>query len=211
MVSIFLAILGIRYVVKGMIHFVEWIIQTVPKLDAVVIVALITGAVSLISVLISSLASKIMERNNERRIYLAKKREEPYCDFINMMYKIMKNTKDKGSYTNELMLEDVSKFSEKITLWGSAKVVNKWMAFKQAGFSMENPEKQLFLLEEIMNEMRKDLGVKKVKKGNLLGFFIEDIQKNLKKVNDLYLFNRGAWKVVLYKRQSIIGLFEFLR
>lgn len=181
MVSIFLAILGIRYVVKGMIHFVEWIIQTVPKLDAVVIVALITGAVSLISVLISSLASKIMERNNERRIYLAKKREEPYCDFINMMYKIMKNTKDKGSYTNELMLEDVSKFSEKITLWGSAKVVNKWMAFKQAGFSMENPEKQLFLLEEIMNEMRKDLGVKKVKKGNLLGFFIEDIQKILKK------------------------------
>ena len=32
-----------------------------------------------------------------------------------------------------------------------------------------------------MNDMRKDLGLKKVKKGDLLGFFINDIRKELKK------------------------------
>lgn len=30
----------------------------------------------------------------------------------------------------------------------------------------------LFLLEELMNEMRKDLGMKKVEKGNLLAFLL---------------------------------------
>lgn len=34
--------------------------------------------------------------------------------------------------------------------------------------------------EEIMNEMRKDLGVKKVKKGNGLAFFVNDIKEVLK-------------------------------
>ena len=35
-------------------------------------------------------------------------------------------------------------------------------------------------MEEIMNEMRKDLGLKRVKKGNLLAFFINDIKSALK-------------------------------
>ena len=39
----------------------------------------------------------------------------------------------------------------------------------------------LFLMEDIMNEMRKDLGMKKVKKGNLLAFFVNDIKSILKK------------------------------
>ena len=38
----------------------------------------------------------------------------------------------------------------------------------------------LFLMEEIMNEMRKDLGLRRVKKGNLLAFFVNDIKEVLK-------------------------------
>ena len=41
-------------------------------------------------------------------------------------------------------------------------------------------------MEQIMNEMRKDLGLKKVKKGNLLGLFINDIKEALKQL--LFLF-----------------------
>ena len=35
-------------------------------------------------------------------------------------------------------------------------------------------------MEEIMNEMRKDLGLRRVKKGNLLAFFVNDIKEVLK-------------------------------
>ena len=50
-------------------------------------------------------------------------------------------------------------------------------------YKLRNPElaqKNLLLLEDIMNEMRKDLGLRKTKKGNLLAFFVNDIKKAIK-------------------------------
>ena len=45
------------------------------------------------------------------------------------------------------------------------------------GMTKTDPKDMLYKLEEIMNYMRKDLGVKKLKKGKLLSFFINDINK----------------------------------
>ena len=38
-----------------------------------------------------------------------------------------------------------------------------------------------YLMESIMNEMRKDMGLKKARKGKLLGFFVNDIKAVMKK------------------------------
>ena len=59
-------------------------------------------------------------------------------------------------------------------------MVNKWVQFRENGANPEEGEKNLIILEEIMNEMRKDLGLKKVKKGNLLAFFVNDIKEAMK-------------------------------
>ena len=53
------------------------------------------------------------------------------------------------------MLEDLSKFSKQITLWGSSKVVNKWVKFRENGAKPDAGTDNLFLMEEIMNEMQK--------------------------------------------------------
>lgn len=37
-------------------------------------------------------------------------------------------------------------------------------------------------MEAIMNQMRKDLGLKKVKQGNLLAFFVNDIKEAMKEM-----------------------------
>ena len=111
---------------------------------------------------------------------MAQKREEPYGQFVDMVYNIQANAKNKNSYTEKEMLADLSKFSKEITLWGSPNVVNKWVQFRENGANPEEGKKNLFLLEEIMNEMRKDLGLKKVKKGNLLAFFVNDIKEAMK-------------------------------
>ena len=79
------------------------------------------------------------------------------------------------------MIEDLSKFSRQITLWGSSKVVKKWVKFRENGANPKTAGENLFLMEEIMNEMRKDLGLQKVKKGELLAFFINDIKTAMKK------------------------------
>lgn len=170
----------------------SWLVHTAEKafellktiattFDAVVIVALITGMVSIIGVIISSIIAKFIEYRKNRQDYLAKKREQPYGEFVEMLYKIQQNGKKKGSYTEEQMIEDLSKFSRQITLWGSSKVVKKWVKFRENGTNPDAGKDNLFLMEEIMNEMRKDLGLKKVKKGDLLAFFINDIKTAMKK------------------------------
>lgn len=151
------------------------------KLDAVIIVALITGVVSIIGVIISSVVAKIVDYRKSRQEYLTQKREKPYGEFVEMIYQVQKNAKEPGTYTDKQMLEDLSKFSKQITLWGSSRVISKWIKFRENGADPEKAKNNLFLMEEIMNDMRKDLGLKKVKKGNLLGFFVNDIKNELKK------------------------------
>lgn len=180
----------------GMVLFAIWLIKIfcntimnglikltaiASKLDAVIIVALITGLVSIVGVIISSIFAKIVDYRKSRQEYLTQKREKPYGEFVEMIYKIQKNVKNQGTYSNEEMLEDLSKFSKEITLWGSSRVINKWVQFRENGSNPEKAKENLFLMEEIMNDMRKDLGLRKVKKGNLLSFFVNDIKSIIKK------------------------------
>ena len=166
-----------NFVIDGIIKLTA----VVSKLDAVVIVALITGLVSIVGVIISSIIAKIIDYRKSRQEYLTQKREKPYGEFVEMIYRVQKNTKDPGTYSDEQMLEDLSKFSKQITLWGSSRVINKWIEFRENGSDPKKAKDNLFLMEEIMNDMRKDLGLKKVKKGNLLGFFVNNIKSELKK------------------------------
>ena len=158
-----------------------WLAGIASKLDAVIIVALITGMVSIIGVILSSIVSKRIEHKKSRQEYLAQKREKPYGEFIDMVYRIQQNSKNIKPYTQEEMVQDISKFSKDITLWGSPKVAEKWVKFRETNINPNGNFDNLFILEEIMNEMRKDLGLKKVKKGNLLAFFINDIKDVMKK------------------------------
>lgn len=175
------AYLVIKLLSSGIVKIIDWIASLSTTLDAVVVVALITGAVSIIGVIISSVFAKVIEHKHKRQEYLTQKREESYGEFVEMVYKLQQNGKNGFTYTQKEMMDDLSKFSRKITLWGSATVVNKWVQFRENGANPETAGKNLFLLEEIMNEMRKDLGLKKVKKGNLLAFFVNDIKQAMKK------------------------------
>jgi hypothetical protein len=162
------------------------IMITVSKLDAVIIVALITGSVSVVGVIISSVVAKIIDYKKSRREYLSQKREIPYADFVEMIYKILDATKN-GNYDDRQMNLDVAKFSKQLTLWGSARVVNKWVEFRETAVSNPQAAKNnLLVLEEIMNEMRHDLGVRKVKKGNLLAFFINNVKEEIDKLDKNY-------------------------
>ena len=170
----------IKLISLGVVKFVEWIATLSSTLDAVVVVAIITGAVSIIGVIISSVFAKTIEHKQKRQEYLTQKREKSYGEFVEMVYKIQKNGKNGFTYTQEEMLEDLSKFSKQITLWGSSNVINKWVQFRENGIHPDKAKDNIFLLEEIMNEMRKDLGLKKIQKVNLLAFFVNDIKQYMK-------------------------------
>lgn len=180
--AIFVVVKVIRYAIKAGASLLTWASQTLPKMDAVVIVALITGAVSILGVVLSSIVAKAAEYRRTRREYLTQKREEPYSEFIEMIYKIQQSNKPGKEYPEEEMIKDLTRFSKKITLWGSPKVVNDWVKFRENALN-SNGMDNLFLTETIMNEMRKDLGMPRVKKGQLLAFFVNDIKDTMKNKN----------------------------
>lgn len=178
---IFILLIGVTVaLIGGVIKYVGILLNEIAKLDAVVIVALITGGVSITGVVISSIVGKSIEYKKSRNEYLAQKREEPYGAFVEMVYKIKNNSKE-NKYTQEQMINDISMFSKQLTLWGSPDVAKKWNEFRLNGADPNKAMKNMFVLEEIMNQMRKDLGVKKVEKGGLLGFFVNDIKDYLSK------------------------------
>lgn len=95
----------------------------------------------------------------------------------------MEDTKkpENKRMTEEEINKKVSEFSRGLTLWGSNRVVKKWIKYRKN--AAKNPDNEnLFLLEQILYEMRKDVGLRrKMKKGVMLSFFINDIENALKK------------------------------
>ena len=173
----FLLILSI-FVMGLIIFLVKAIIKVFrasSKLDSVIVVAMITGFLSIVG----NVGSKFYEQKKKREEYLAQKREKSYGQFVDMIYKLQNSVDNPDTYTEENMKKDLSKFSKEITLWGSSNVVKKWDEFRLNGNISNNGNNNLFLIEEIINAMRKDLGVKKTKKGDLLAFFVNDIKEIL--------------------------------
>ena len=150
------------------------------SLDVVVLVALITGSITLLN----SFYSRYSEQRNKKREYLATKREGPYSDLFTVIHKVSLSGKGDFVYSNEDMIKDINDFNSKLSLWGSPKVVKKWNDFRQKsleGNKQLEPKELLNAVEEVMNEMRKDLGSKSTKKGELLSIFINDTENLLGK------------------------------
>lgn len=166
------------YLKIGIDRAINYLSSVVSKLDAVIIVALITGTVSIVGVVLSSIVSKVLEYKQKRREYLYQKREEPYSEFIEMVYKVQESTKQGKPYSDDEMITDMYKFSQKLTLWGSNRVIKKWLKFREYSSNQPDGNNQniVFIMEDIMYAMRKDMGLKKLRKGDLLAFFVNDIR-----------------------------------
>ncbi|MCT1796912.1 hypothetical protein [Helcococcus kunzii] len=165
------------YIPKFLKNIIDYIINSASKLDVVVIVALITGLVTIIN----SIYSKYSENNIRRIEYLTEKREKSYTDFINFVYKAFQNEKNGFKYSQEDMIKDMNEFSSQLSLWGSPNVVKKWIEFRKKSINqIQGDTTILLLLEEVINEMRNDLRVRKLKKGNILSIIINDIENIIK-------------------------------
>lgn len=181
-----LAIIGYAFIwlLRLLLGNVGNFIKSLSNMDAVVIVALITGSVSILGVVISSIVSKLIEYQQKTKRYLYEKKEEPYSEFIEMVYKLQDSERGNKEYCEKELLDDTISFSKKLTLWGSSKVIKKWLDFrKKSQEQNDNRTDILFILEEIIFEIRKDMGQKKsgLKQGDILAFFVNDIKDYLPK------------------------------
>lgn len=153
-----LAIIGyvIAWLLGLFIDYIESFFNRLSNMDAVVIVALITGSVSILGVVISSIVSKIIEYRQNTKRYLYGKKEEPYSEFIEMVYKIQENVKKSKEYNEKEMLDDIFSFSKKLTLWGSSKVIRKWLAFRKISQEQNNNPTNNLFINDIKDYLPKD-------------------------------------------------------
>lgn len=162
----------------GVVRIVNYVKNFVSTSDQVIVVAMITGAVSITGVVISSIVAKVVDYKYNVKKYLYDKREEPYKQFVEMIYKIMEDTKRKDGkkMTEEEMNQMVSEFSKGLTLWGSNRVVKKWLKYRKS--SLKGNKNILWEMEDIIYEIRKDVGLgRRLKKGDMLSFFVNDVDK----------------------------------
>lgn len=183
-ILLFFVAVFIKYVGELVIRGFDYLSQLASKTDAVIIVALMTGTVSIFGVVISAVISRVIEYKQTTKRYLFEKREEPYSDFISMVYKIQTASKAGEKYEGMELLNDILGFSQKLTLWGSSRVIRKWLKFRLNSQDPNfDPTSNLFILEDIIFEIRKDMGHKKrgLSKGDMLKFFVNDIDDHLSK------------------------------
>ena len=173
--------IGIYFLVKLIIKFFYWIRSFASNTEAVIVVALITGTLSLLGIVISN----IIEYKQNTKRYLYEKKEEAYSEFIEMVYKLQQIQKD-GKISEKEITKDLISFSQKLTLWGSDEVVRKWIEIRTSSLNSDsNSINNLFVLEDIIFFIRKDLGQKNkgLKRGDILSFFINDIDNYLSNSN----------------------------
>lgn len=154
-------IAAFSFVVSGILEImilIPSVFEYVSNLDKVFIVAFITGTISIVGVVYSTYMKRVE--------YLSEKRKDAYLGFVNFIYEFM--IINPNMEMNDIV-ENINKFQASILLWGSPSVINAWKVFKQN--NVANPldtARTLHFVEMLINAMRKDLGVDKVKENEII-------------------------------------------
>ena len=156
------------------------LINTISTLDTVLVIALISGTVTILGLIVNSIISvalKTSEYRNRARAELRIKMERPYSEFVSLIFDIMIGTKMAMPMSEEETMERTIAFSKEVTLCGSNKVVKKWATYRTSAGKLSATQ-NLEHLEGILFAIREDLGFRKgwMKKGDILSLFINDIQ-----------------------------------
>lgn len=127
-ITIFI-VLSIGYLCKLVLQVIYQIFEAnvmplfevISSLDAVIIVAILTGFLTMIT----QFDAKYLDGKSIRKQYLSEKRVYSYSKMVDMVYKMQKK-----EYKQEEMIKDLTEFSKGITLWGSKALVTKWSKFR---------------------------------------------------------------------------------
>lgn len=134
---------------------------------------------------IVSVISVVFSRYLETRATIRKEHREKkipvYESLIGFIFKIFMGVKDEKTPDEKELLEFMSDFTQRAIVWASDDVLNAWIQFRDMSLNEEevkkNPMKLMFSYENVLREIRKDLGHKNknLGKGKLLSLFINDV------------------------------------
>lgn len=142
-ITIFIVLL-IGYICKLVIQvvyqtfeaYVIPLFEVISSLDAVIIVAILTGFLTMVT----QLVAKYLDGKNIRKQYLSEKRVYSYSKMVDMVYKMQNK-----EYKQEEMIKDLTEFSKEITLWGSKALVTKWSKFRISAINKPRDYQNIYI------------------------------------------------------------------
>lgn len=179
-VVILVLALAIRWSIAGVLEIAIEVLSALSSMDVAVVVALVTGCVSIVTVVLGSILSSYLSYKQREQEYLRQHREVAYQQLVSTFVKVVKSPKVKEEYSQTEMLDDFYDFTEKLMLWGSADAIKLWAEWRiHAG---RNPSARDLMLgqEKIIMQLRKDMGQKKKpNQGDILKLLINDVDENV--------------------------------
>jgi hypothetical protein len=149
-----------------------------PKYGFALIAATGTIVVSVISVVISrylEARATIRKEHREKKIPV-------YESLLKFMFKVLMGGKTGKSPSEQEVIEFMSNFTQLSMVWASDEVLNAWIRFRGTSMQEEeiknNPYALMFVYEDLIRAIRKDLGHKNkdLSKGKILSLFINDME-----------------------------------
>lgn len=137
------------------------LIKKISKLDAVIIVALITGFFTIFTEIIS----KILTKHQEKKFFILQKREFIYKQIIELYYLIQEHVLNNEILNNEEIYKISKTFQNDLLLWAPNKLIYTWSNFCK---HIDDTENLLINIEKVIRVIRKDITNISLEKGVLL-------------------------------------------
>jgi hypothetical protein len=124
--------------------------------------------------------AKIQEQNREKKIPV-------YEALIEFMMRVLLAAKTGKPVEEAEVIEFMHSVTQRIMVWGSDDVLAAWVRFRKQTISIDaskaEPLQAMFVFEDIVKAMRRDLGHKNagIAQGDVLALFVNDIQDHLPK------------------------------
>ena len=141
-----------------------------PNIIATIAAALIGGFFALKGY------SEAKKREVSARHFIEKK--NAYADFIDLLFDLIKEQKKGTPLSEEYMAESMNKFQRVLITWGSPNTISTYNKFLKNA-NPDNSSNILFLMDDLLHAIRKDLGHDNTKlgRGDLVGMFLDEKSK----------------------------------
>jgi hypothetical protein len=179
-------------IVAGLFIAMKYILISIWKifsgLQKEIAAALIASSATILVSVFSVTGAKYYEKKQTIEQELRQRKIPIYEDFISFLFKLIGTNKTNNKQiTEEDMQRFLIEFTQKLMIWGSDEVVAQWLEYRRVMIKhseIGQPDiNDMFELEKLLIDIRKDIGHKNknIKKGDLLGLFINDIENYLDK------------------------------
>ena len=151
-----------------------------PNVLASIIAATATVLVATVTVLLAKYfetRTLVFKEHRDKKVPI-------YEKLIKFFYDTMYQSKEGKTVSEAEMVKFLKGFVEELTVWGSDDVLKAFGDFKRQSPEViaQDPAKSLFVLENMLFAIRRDLGHKNknLTQGDILALFVTDIDKHLK-------------------------------